>query len=275
MNQQFLNAAFTKAIDDYQNSKLEPDGLVYNSFLTVVVRLLVCIYSELDILNPMMTTNEEALKDNLVKFGYSKIDLDLFFNNLQSFYEIDRDNVNLDIKKSNPYFVMIQKQIIDMLICKKMNFHLTEKEVIEFYSLLYTPTTKDPLRLSFNYLTANDVFEVSEYFKKQMKENVKVIEPKEKNLLNIGAYQVLGYTEDAINTMDSDQIEKVNLQVYDFFKIRENAINKEYLLEKALEEYIKEKNKISTGNGYVDILLVMGVICTAVMLISILTFLVL
>lgn len=274
MNQTFINAAFTKAINDYQNSKNEPEGIAYNSFLTVVIRLLVCIYSELDILNPLMTDNEGALKENLCKFGYSSVDLETFFNNLTEFEKIDSENEKLTIKKDNPYFVTIQKQIVDMLILKKLNFHLTEKEVVDFYNLLYTPNTNNALRLSFNFLTAKDVNEVEGYFKKQMKENVKIVEAKEKNILNIRAYEILGFTAESIYTMDSEQIDKLNHQVYDYFKIRENAINKEYLLEKAIEDYDREQNKVTSGNGYVDILLVMGVICTVIMVVSIITFLV-
>lgn len=274
MNQVFINAAFTKAIDDYQSFKDQPDGIVFNSFLTIVIRLLVCLYSELDIINPIMTGNDDALKENLAKFGYSKEDLERFFQNLEAFYNLDLENEKLPIKKPNPYFVTIQKQLIDMLICKKLNFHLTEKEVIEFYGLLYTSSTKDPLRISFNYLTAENINEVEEYFKKQMRDNVKKAEVKEKDLLNVKAYEILNYSIEDINKMSSEKLDRINHQVYDFFKIRENAINKEYLLEKALEAYEREKNKVTSGNGYVDILLVMGAICTAAMIICILTFVV-
>lgn len=275
MDQVFINEAFTKAINDYQTSKDQPEGITYNSFLTVVIRLLVCLYSELDIINPIMTNNDDALKENLAKFGYSLENLETFFNNLQLFYEIDRKNEKLTIKKDNPYFVEIQKQLVDMLICKKLNFHLTEKEVVEFYSLLYTTSTKNPLRVSFNYLTAPKVTEVEDYFKKQMRENVKVIESQEKDFLNMRAYEILNYNLEDIKIMDNERLEKINHQVYDFFKIRENAINKEYLLEKAIEAYEREKNKVTSGNGYVDILLVMGAMCTIAMIISILTFIIL
>ena len=41
---------------------------------------------------------------------------------------------------------------------------------------------KSPLRVSYNFLQASDVMEVDKYFKVQMKNNVKVILPKEKSL---------------------------------------------------------------------------------------------
>lgn len=275
MNEVFINEAFTKALNDYQDNKDSQNGIVFNSFLTVVIRLLVCIYSELDLVNPFVTESESALISNLTKFGYSKENVDNFFANIQSFYDIDRENSSLMIKKENPFFVEIQKQIIDMLVCKKMNFHITNKDTEAFFELLYTEKTVDPLRLSFNYLTAKDVSEVEKYFQKEMAENIPAVETPEKTILNARGYEVLGYDLTTIKSMSKEELDKINHQVYDYFKIRENAINKEYLLEKAIENYDKENNKVTSGNGYVDILLIMGAICTAIMVLSIVTFMIL
>ena len=166
-----------------------------------------------------------------------------------------------------------------MFIAKKLNFYLTEAEVREFYDLLYTPYSKNPLRVSYNFLAStvngNDVLEIDNYFKMQMRDNVKIIKTQEKHYLNIKAYELLNYTMEDLGNMDSNELERVNHQVYDYFKIRENAINKEYLLEKAIEAMEREKNKITSGNGYVDILLVMSIICTIVMVVGIITFIVL
>lgn len=279
MNQVFVNEAFSKAVDNYLKSSDNVQGVMYNSFMVVVIRMLVCMYSELDIVNPMVVGDTDLLYKNLTKFGYSKDSLNIFFSNLQLFYEIETTNESSDKKQKNPYFVMIQKDLVDMFIAKKLNFYLTEDEVREFYDLLYTPFSKNPLRVSYNFLAStingNDVMEIDNYFKTQMRENVKVVMPKEKHFLNVKAYELLNYSMDDLNKMDSNEIERVNRQVYDYFKIRENAINKEYLLEKAIEAIEREKNKVTSGNGYVDILLVMSVICTIIMVVGIITFIVL
>lgn len=272
--QVFINEAFTKAINDYLKSVEQPKGVVYNSFLVVVIRLLIIMYSELDIVNPMVINDEDLLKNNLAKYGYSKNNLDIFFSDLQVYYELEKDNENKTIKVKNPYFITVQKELIDMLIAKKLNFHLKEKEVQDFYSLLYTPYSKNPLQVSYNFLIADDVLEIDNYFKKQMKENVKVVVPREKHYLNVKAYELLNYSMDQINNMDANEIDRVNHQVYDYFKIRENAINKEYLLDKAIEAIEREKNKVTSGNGYVDILLIMSIICTVIMVVGIITFIV-
>ena len=272
MDKVFINNSFTKAIDDYLKSSDNVQGVMYNSFLVVVIRMLVAIYSELDIINPKIIDDEDLLKENLAKFGYDKSDVLVFLSNIQLFWDFENENDKRKVKKKNPYFILIQKELVDLLIKKKLNFYLTEAEVREFYDLLYTPYSKNPLRVSYNFLQASDVMEVDKYFKVQMKNNVKVILPKEKQLLNAKAYEILNYSFDNIKNLESSEVDKINSQVYDYFKIRENAINKEYLLEKAIEAIERENNKVTSGNGYVDILLVLSVICTVLMLLGIVLF---
>ena len=271
----FINEAFTKAINDYLKSVEQPKGVVYNSFLVIVIRMLIILYSELDIVNPLVINDEELLKSNLTKYGFSSEKINIFFSELQLYYDIEKEQTNKMIKKSNPYFISVQKLLIDMLIAKKLNFQLREKEVKGFYNLLYTPYSPNPLQVSYNFLMAEDVLEIDKYFKQQMKENVKQVKTREKHYLNVKAYELLNYSMNDLYQMDANEVDKINHQVYDYFKIRENAINKEYLLDKAIEAIERENNKVTSGNGYVDILLVLSVICTIIMVVGILTFIVL
>ncbi len=272
MDKVFINEAFTEAIDDYLESSQNIQGVTYNSFLVVVLRCLVSIYSELDIINPKVMGDEDLLKENLSKFGYSITEVEVFLSNIQLFSDFEHENEKRTIKNKNPYFIIIQKELVDMLIKKKLEFYLTEAEVIEFYELLYTPYSKNPLRVSYNFLQASDILEVDRYFKIQMKNNIKTILPKEKHYLNVKAYELLNYSFDDIKNMASGDVDKVNSEVYDYFKIRENAINKEYLLDKAIEAIERENNKVTSGNGYVDILLVISAVCTVLMVLGIIVF---
>lgn len=272
MDKVFVNEAFSKAISDYQSSVDNPQGIKYNSFLVVVIRLLISIYSELDIINPYMMEDEELLKLNLAKFNYDKVNIELFLSNLELFYDYEIVNEEKKIKSRNPYFIEIQKSLVDMFICKKLNFYITEEETNIFYDLLYTPYSKNPLRVSFNFLQTKNPLEIDNYFRKEMRDKIKIILPKEKNYLNIKAYELLNMSFDTIKNLSENELNKVNSEVYDYFKIRENAINKEYLLEKAIEAKLRENNKITSGNGYVDILLVMSVVCTALMILGIVVF---
>ena len=277
MDKVFINEAFTKAINDYLKSSDNIQGVTYNSFLVVVLRSLVSIYSELDIVNPKVMDDAELLKDNLSKFGYSKTDVEVFLSNLQLFLDFEKENEKRSVKNKNPYFIIIQKELVDMLIKKKLNFYLTEAEVIEFYDLLYTPYSKNPLRVSYNFLQASDVLEVDRYFKIQMKENIKVILPKEKHYLNVKAYELLNYSFDDIKNLktsnDSDSGSSGSKGTGGVGGT--SGIGDDFKLSDGMGDALdRENNKVTSGNGYVDILLVISVICTALMILGIVVFMV-
>ena len=52
--------------------------------------------------------------------------------------------------------------------------------------------------------------------------------PKEKHYLNVKAFELLNYSMDDIKNMSSADVDRVNSLVYDYFKIRENAIKYPY-----------------------------------------------
>ena len=72
--------------------------------------------------------------------------------------------------------------------------------------------------------------------------------------------------------MDSDE---VNKKVYSYFDINANAINKNYLLDKAVFDHNHPKPALSTGNGYVDILFFLSIVATVGMIILLITLFVL
>ncbi|MBQ8901573.1 MAG: hypothetical protein IJY87_00725 [Bacilli bacterium] len=69
--------------------------------------------------------------------------------------------------------------------------------------------------------------------------------------------------------MDDSEVDKLNSEIYKSFDISENAINKDYLLQEKIKELKMQNSPITTGNGYVDILLVMSVIVTTIMVVVI------
>lgn len=271
MKTYFINEAFEKAVTDYLNSKGKKEGVIYNSFLVVVIRLLINIYGELDILNPYQIKSEVAFDDNLMKYGMSKDKVLEFKRLLDGFYRIERKNMSSVKREVNIYFIEVQKMLIDMFNLKRLNFGLTESDRKEFFDLLYTPGTSNALRLSYNFLNAENVYEIAEYFKVSMEKEVEVpkISEKEKDLLPFETYKLFGVNISDISKMSESDVENLNSQIYESFDISENAINKDYLLEESIKAFKMQNNKVTTGNGYVDILLVMSVIVTTIMVVVI------
>lgn len=271
MKTYFVNEAFEKAVQDYLKSRDNKEGILYNSFLVVVIRMLINIYGELDIINPYQINSENALDDNLMKFGLEKEDVAEFKRLVDGFYRIEKKNMSSVKRETNIYFIEIQKKIIDMFNLKRLNYGLTESDRKEFFDLLYTPGTSNALRLSYNFLNADNIYEIAEYFKIEMKkekENPKNNE-KEKELLPFETYKMFGIGVTDLSKMNEFDVEKLNSEIYKSFDISENAINKDYLLEERIKAYKMQKTPVTTGNGYVDILLIMSVIITVIMVVVI------
>lgn len=272
----FINEAFDNSIKEFINLQKSNNEIIANSFAIMVLKMLSCIYGEIDIINPYIIKNEKSFQKNITKFGYSSEEYIKFINNYLEFYKIEHENKFLSMKKSNPYFVSVQKNLIDMFMIKKKNYKVIDKEEKAFFELLYTSKTTHPLRVSYNYLTAADVVEVENYFYLQL-ENLdsKYNEEKKANVLNIEAYEILNYSLTDIANMDADNVDKINENVYDFFEISEEATNKKDLLNTAIENYKRKNSRLTSGNGYVDILLIMGVVVTTILILGVITFVIL
>ena len=270
MEPYFINEALDKAINDYMSSKDKVESVLYNSFLVVVIRMLISIYGELDIINPYQIKNEEAFKNNLMKFGAKKEDIENLFELISDFYLIERRNSLAIKREENTYFISVQKALIDLFTLKRLNFGLTDNESKDFFDLLYTPGTSNILRQSYNYLNASDIYEIAAYYQNKMLEKPKVEEvEEEKKLLKFDIYKLFNVSVADISKMNAEDVDKLNKEIYKSFDISENAINKDYLLEEKLKEIKMQNSPITTGNGYVDILLIMSVIVTTIMVVVI------
>lgn len=260
----FINEAFDKAVTDYLSSKSKEESILYNSFLVVVIRALVVIYGELDILNPFQTKNEIAIDSNFMRFGATIEEISNLKRAMTGFYLIDKKNEESMERDYNPYFIEVQKCLVNLFYCKKMNYGITAAESHELFDLLYTPGTSNPLRLSYNYLNAKNEYEVAEYFKNLMSTQKEEVKEK-KNLLGFDVYKLFNVSIADLSKMDSEEVEDLNSEIYKSFDIQENAINKKYLLKERVKELNIQRTPLTTGNGYVDILLIMSLVVTAVM----------
>ncbi len=266
MGTYFINEAFDKAIKDYIQSKDKKDGVLYNSFLVVLIRKLSIIYNELDIVIPFEKQDEKLFDANILKYGYSHNDLILFKNTIQLFYNNEKNNI-----VPNTEFILIEKMLINMFMLKKVNFEITLEEEKSFKELLYSPFSSNELIISYNYLHASDENEIISYFDEQNKINQKIISETPKHLLSPEAYKVVNKNYTDIYLLSAEDIEKINDEIYEKLEVKKNAINFEYLFDKALYNFFHKDDKISSGNGYVDILLILGIVCTIVMIILIIS----
>ena len=75
-----------------------------------------------------------------------------------------------------------------------------------------------------------------------------------------------------ISQLDEQTLGQLNNKILNFFKIDPNEVEKNERLKEAISYYQRYGNSITTGNGYVDILLLMSVIVTSFSVLAIIIF---
>ena len=273
----FVNIALDEAIKTYIASSKNKDGIMYNSFLVVVIRLLALIYGRLDILNPYYLQNNVAFFNNLAKYGMNRSDIAVFKEELLNFYNFEVENQKRNIKVKNPYFITTLKYVVDMFVLKKKNADVSLLEEEKFLELIYTTHTKNPYRISYGYLMCDDDLFIEKYYYSKLNELEMTREINLNNTistnLNLEALNFVGVSLSNLKNMSVNDIEKAKNDAYNYFEVDATSLNREQDLQDRINYYkMYGTKKITTGNGYIDILLLMSVIATTLSITVIIIF---
>ena len=259
----FINEAIHKAISDYLKFRNYPSRGEFQSFLVMVVRTLTLIYGELDIENPFRTNSERGFDINLKKFGLSDEMLKDFKNQMQIYFQNENN-----ILVSKDAFIVLQKILIEMFMLRKSQVTVTSEETTKFKELLYTRNDSIPSKVYFyNKYTPNSD-EIIQYFNSKLFESQhQFVFTEYKDIaLSAEAYQLAGFNAVEVMNMKEEEILNINNKVYHFFRSKDTDLNKRNRLQDAISYYKKYGNTITTGNGYVDFLLLLSFIATGLML---------
>ncbi len=267
----FVNQAFTYAINLYLSSKETKENSDFSSFPVIIIRSLIEIYGELDIINPYRTNNEDRMggfDSNLMKFGFPKEKLQRFKADVQNYF-----NAKEQQRFPNPYFITIEKYLIEMFCCRKKTMNTTEEETKKFQNLLYLKENQNQIMQQEISKHLNGSAILDQYWKSKLFEvehNYELI-PYKNNTLMPEAYYILGYTLDTISQMDKQTLKALNNQILTFFKIDPNDPQKMDRLKEAIIYYKQYGASLTSGNGYVDMLLLLSIIATTMMTLFVIT----
>ena len=261
IGQPFINPVLSHAIEMYLKYKDHPEDPNFSEFTVMVVRTLVFIYGELDILNPYITHNEHMMggfDSNITKYGFSIDALTDFKNQFLKFVEEQQKNI-----RPNSAFIKIQKYLIDMYSYKQKTMNLPIDQLMLFKKYLYIPENSEKIAEINKYLINPQ--EIIGYLNSKIYETNHnfILEPVKRETLNTDAYILLGYNMNQINNLNDTDLKAVNEQIYRFFLVDSNSPNSKELLDKAVNYYKRYGNRITTGNGYVDFLLFASIAATA------------
>lgn len=264
----FINESFTKAINLYLENKHTETNPIFSSFPVMVIRALIFIYGELDIINPFRTNNEDRMggfDSNVTKFGFSKRSLKEF---KEAFQKYSTASV-----QPNAYFLKIEKFLIDMFFYRKKALGATEEQITSFQNLLYLSTNKNPIVLQEFLKFTPNLQELDMYFQSKLYESNHnfTFLPYKHNTLIPEAYTVLGYTLDMIVQLDEKTLDQLNTKILNYFKIDPNIPDKSERLKEAVTYYQRYGNTITSGNGYVDMLLLLSMVATVMMVLFAIT----
>lgn len=258
----FINDVINKAIEDYLKYKQMPDNEAFSRFPVLAIRTLIYIYGELDIINPYITRNEQSMggfDSNLMKYGFTKDKIEDFKD---SFLRYEKDLTNQTIP--NEGLISIEKYLMEMYLLKEKSMHLTKDDEALFNSYLYFPENTNQTVQNNLFLIGDNPSYLKRYFQSiafETRHNFSFEEVRRVTFPPL-AYQVLGYNMTQVNALNDIDLKKVNENVLNFFRINPDEENKEEMLLKAISYYQKYGNRLTSGNGYVDLLLFLSVLVT-------------
>ncbi len=258
----FINDVINKAIEDYLKYKQMPDNEAFSRFPVLAIRTLIYIYGELDIINPYITRNEQSMggfDSNLMKYGFTKDKIEDFKD---SFLRYEKNLTNQTIP--NEGLISIEKYLMEMYLLKEKSMHLTKDDEALFNSYLYFPENTNQTVQNNLFLIGDNPSYLKGYFQSiayETRHNFSFEEVRRVTFPPL-AYQVLGYNMTQVNALNDIDLKKVNENVLNFFRINPDEENKEEMLLKAISYYQKYGNRLTSGNGYVDLLLFLSVLVT-------------
>lgn len=275
-DKEFVNKAFNKAIKTYINAKEKPNSLLYNSFLVVTIRVLALIYGKTDILNPYYLDNSVVFFQNLGKYGVSADTIALFKEEFLAYYLFEIKNEKRKIKQQNPHFKNVLKYLIDMFVAKKRNGKVSFTDEEKFLELIYTTHTKNAYRISYAYLNLDDIMYTEKYYYSKLNEMDMTrefdLDKTIRTKLNLEALNIIGVNLSNLENMSGEDIEKAKNKAYNYFEVDPNSATSEDELIDKINYYKMYGKKVTSGNGYVDILLLMSVIVTSFSVLAIIIF---
>lgn len=264
MGDYFVSEAFDKGLNNYIEYRNRPNGVAFNSFLVIVMRSLVSIYKEHNLIIPFQENNRELLCNNLYAFGADKELIDKFINDL-NLYLVDFNNKIVP----NSKFIDVEIALIDLYMIKKANYGCTTFEEEEFKNLLYSPFAVNELIISENFLNTKNNYEIMNYFNLENQETVTRVKEDGKILLSPDAYKVVEQNFTDICLLDSNDLAKINEAVYEKLEVDKSETNFDYQFDKALTKFYEDKQLQPQGNGFVDVLLVTGMMSVVGMVVTI------
>ncbi|MDD4188054.1 MAG: hypothetical protein PHX04_04810 [Bacilli bacterium] len=249
----FINKAIQNGITNYLNFINNKQINKVNLFEFYVVKILVQIYGEINIINPFKLGKEKSFIINLQIFGIKEDQANLFIKYMEE-YDIWL-NSSTSFPK-NDITIKISKLLINMIMTKSIN-HPINIEDIEVFDSFFNPTNKELIII--NELTNKDQFLISKLWKRKKSQFNKglIFEEILPNLLSIDIYIKYGLSINEVKQLSNLKIEEIN------DKITSEETNDS---EGGIAKFDPKKLILTSGSGFVDTMVLLSIIVTEIMI---------
>lgn len=253
----FINPSIENGIRSYM---LYKDGKTYPPIYTFemnVIKVLAIIYGEKSILLPYKIDNEKAFECNLLMYDLKETDMKNFIKYMNDYYEFMKNYKSE--KKATGLTTEIEKILLEMIIKRSKRKEFTPKEISEF-DKIFNPIEGNLKKIKSLVSSNNGLIVRAWQTNKLELSNTQLrmiaVNP---NLLESALYTKYGYNIKTIASLSEEEIENVN----HIITIEENRLNLE---EPKKSAFKRGKIVLSTGNGFVDKLMLLSIIATELMI---------
>ena len=238
----FISIGFDTAIKKYVLFTEKNHHDLATDYLVYVMMMLTFIYSKADIMNPYLARYKNGasnLLHNLTKYGLREEKVNKFFNDLNNYLE--RDNYNKVCNQyKNPYFLIIQEDLIDMFYAKWQSVDVSKEEMKKFKNLLYSSKNSNAACRKLNELYNTNLDGALVYYSNifSRKDYAIMMIPKKDRILDMSVYKLFNLNEQDIIKLNNATLEEINNGIYNYFHI--NPIG-----NRAYDKHMMKVNKLS------------------------------
>ena len=252
MNNIFINDSIDAGISNYLLIKQGKDYDKAHIFETYIIRCLCKIYGDINILNPYRINNINSFKANLIMYGLSEKEMNEFISLMGDYSKWLNSEKNVgktDITSK------IEIVLINMIIYRNKIIKFTDNE-IEFFDKYFDPKNNNFATL--HNLITKDVNIVPMYWSRKkvlLNNNIKFKRIRN-DLLSSSVYDKYGIDKDDMSRMSEEKVRNINNRI----------LESEKDTEKRSKKFIPKNLIITSGNGFVDTLMLLSIMTTEIMI---------
>ena len=255
----FISIGFDTAIKKYVLFTEKNHHDLATDYLVYVMMMLTFIYSKADIMNPYLARYKNGasnLLHNLTKYGLKEEKVNKFFNDLNNYLE--RDNYNKVCNQyKNPYFLIIQEDLIDMFYAKWQSVDVSKEEMKKFKNLLYSSKNSNAACRKLNELYNTNLDGALVYFSNifSRKDYAIMMIPKKDRILDMSVYKLFNRNEQDIIKLNNATLEEINNGIYNYFHINPIGIRAYDKLMMKVNKLSNTKYRLADNTGSINLIM--------------------